>query len=192
MEHIINRSFLVTTGLVLAIIAVVLTNMTFSTNATTEGMNLMGQNRSWEMDKDSPQGVVEIAAVRNLNSDNFLEEMEVEVKNISHKPIYFMLVYGLLPDSQKASGFSSAFRMNYGDQRLVSIRDTRPNSTDAPINPGESAVLKIEPGMVEGYKRAVKNGDIPLATLNKVRLFFQVINHGDGAGYIANAQVPQH
>ena len=42
-----------------------------------------------------------IVKVRNLQSDTWYNDLGIEVKNVSSKPIYFILAYLIFPDDKR-------------------------------------------------------------------------------------------
>jgi hypothetical protein len=65
--------------------------------------------------------------------------------------------------------------------------NNRPAPTDTPAKPGETFVLKPDVGSVKGVRRYLEDnvGSSNVETaLNSVVLVFQVINFGDGTGYL--------
>src|SRR5687767_15152115 len=57
------------------------------------------QQRTASIAKCQTDDVVRVTTVRNLNDQNWLENLEIYVKNLSHKPVYFLEVYLLFPDA---------------------------------------------------------------------------------------------
>ncbi len=145
------------------------------------------QERTWEFVKeDYPKEVIEVIQVKNLNSENFLEEMTVEIKNVGDKPIYYLYFAGLLPESKNAVGTRMGVTLRYGDRRLTNKTEL-PRSQDTPIKPGESVHIKIDEQIAFGYKSAVREGKLSATEFSKmfskVRFRFQVLSFGDGTGY---------
>src|SRR5947209_18784810 len=66
------------------------------TSSTAQSPESSTQERKLKLKgfKDIP---VAIREVRNLQSDTWHKDLEIEVKNISDKPIYFMLAYLIFP-----------------------------------------------------------------------------------------------
>jgi hypothetical protein len=134
--------------------------------------------------------VIEIKKVENLQSDDFPRGFAIEVKNISKKPIYFIDIAVVLPNAAPG-GMLIGFSLDYGKSRLISF-DNRPEPTDLPIAPGETGILKPD---VSGQstRKFLENmlGTSNIETaLSPVVLWFQVINFGDGTGYIVGSPYP--
>jgi|ERR1044071_879368 hypothetical protein len=129
--------------------------------------------------KDIP---VTIHQVRNLKSDTWHQDLEIEVKNVSNKPIYFMLVYLVFPDDPVPPGGESAIRLMYGDPRRNGRIDRYAHLEDEHIEPGETYVFTIPEIDRKGLK--AKHEKFPERTKN-LFLRFAIINFGDGTGFIA-------
>jgi hypothetical protein len=130
--------------------------------------------------------VVKIEKTNNLQSDRFPEDFEIEVKNISKKPIYFMYIFAILPHK------GTAFRLFYGDPKLMDIKN-RPGPTDIPIKPGETGIVKPEESVkyVRPYLEKKLGSDNVEVALSNVVLAFQTLNFGDGTGYILGKAYPK-
>src|SRR5215213_7208239 len=93
--------------------------------------------------------------VKNLNSKRWVHDLEVEVTNTSEKPIYF-LDFEIIPlavDPLLAVEPLSAtaiIPLRYGRIELVDFR-TPIESTDVPIQPGETSILKIDEVSAKGW-----------------------------------------
>lgn len=134
--------------------------------------------REYQLEKQVfPDNVVEIRAVRNLQSTHFPSDLEVEVKNISGKPLYH--VYFVLRFKNSIAGVP----LEYGNSHLVDLANL-PSKEDRPIEPGANQILRVPRSIGLGTETAIAEGRLPLeATLN-FTLIFQTANFGDGSGYI--------
>jgi hypothetical protein len=132
--------------------------------------------------------VVKIENMDKLQSSNFPQDFEIQMRNISKKPIYFMDVMVLLSETAKLGlgGSSFGFRVRFGNPKLTSINN-RPDSTDTPAKPGETFVLKPDAANVKDlrsyFQSRIDSSNVD-AALSNVTLIFQVINFGDGTGYL--------
>jgi hypothetical protein len=134
--------------------------------------------------------VIEIKKIENLQSDDFPQDFAIEVKNISKKPIYFIEIAAVLPNTAPG-GIPVGFSLGYGKSRLISF-DNLSEPTDIPIAPGETVVLKSSGGAqyVRKYLE-IRMGSSNIETaLSPVVLWFQVINFGDGTGFIVDSHYP--
>jgi len=132
---------------------------------------------------------VEIVAVRHLQSKHWMRDLELEIRNVSDKPIYGVYVGLLLPDDKDI--MRDAYRgasLFYGRTALATP-DSRRMDDDKPILPGESIVLKVEEMFCRGYERHVQSSNIAEKASYRVRMIIETVNFGDGTGF-ANGGVP--
>jgi hypothetical protein len=129
--------------------------------------------------------VIEVQKTNNLQSSKFPEDFEIEVKNISKKPIYFIYIFAILPHK------GTAFRLFYGDPQLMDIKN-RPGPTDVPIKPGETGIVKPDDNVkyVRPYLEKKLGSDSVEAALSSIVLAFQTLSFGDGTGYIVGKAYP--
>jgi len=116
--------------------------------------------------------------VRNLQSKEWLKDLEIEVKNVGKKPIYSILVYLIFPDDKAAERVG--FPLIYGNPKNISF-DRDPEAEDPHLDPGDSYVFKVE----ELYQKSFESRDkeYPEA-YKKVDLVFQIVSFGDGTGLV--------
>jgi len=126
---------------------------------------------------DFPKDVIEIVEMRNLDSPDFPVDLEIEVKNISTKPIYGILIALYT----KANGKSYVAHILYGRTELVDL-EQEAIETDVPIPPGQKAVLKPEYGTAKGVNIIHKRGVISVEEFSKWILNFQTVSFGDRTG----------
>lgn len=117
---------------------------------------------------------------RNLGNQDWARDLELEIKNTGDKPIYFLFFYLMVPEAKIADSYQ-AFSIFYGRVALSDLSQ-RPTPDDAPINPGQTIVLKIEDAGIRGWERARSEGLVP-PVIHGVRLVFQDLSFGDGTGY---------
>ncbi len=137
-----------------------------------------------------PKDIIQFVSIKNLQAENFPEGFEVEVKNISDKPIYCIYIHALFEESKQLYGTRIAFTLTYGAARLGTTRALA-REGDIPLSPLESAVLKLDPRHVKGILMKAEN-DSAFATLGRSRvvLSIQHINFGDGTGYMPGGFYP--
>lgn len=124
-----------------------------------------------------PKDVLEIVEMRNLDSPNFPVDLEIEVKNISTKPIY-----GISIDFHvKANGKYYGAPIFYGRPELTDLKQEA-IETDVPILPGQKAVLKPAFATAKGMNTTHKRGEISSDEFSKWVLNFQTVNFGDRTG----------
>jgi hypothetical protein len=125
--------------------------------------------------KDMP---VELVEVRNLQSETWWKDLEIELKNVSKKPIYFLTAYLEFPDDRWGDSFYG-ISLAWGDPKKLDLRKLA--SADAEyVEPGKTFVLTI-PEMYQGGLRTMQRMR-PHVTKN-LRLWFEKTYFGDGTGF---------
>jgi hypothetical protein len=128
--------------------------------------------------KDQP---LEIVEVRNLQSKTWTSDLRIEVKNVSKKPIYFILAYLIFPDDKNVPSGVAGIPLTYGKDENGDIGKGI-NLSDDHFNPSESYVFEIPEYLSRGL--AKRNEKYPESLKNMV-LEFEIINFGDGTGFEA-------
>ncbi|MGA9997720.1 MAG: putative metal-binding motif-containing protein [Pyrinomonadaceae bacterium] len=118
--------------------------------------------------------------VKNLNSEKWVDDVEVEVKNISDKPIYFLDFFLIMPEVKASDGHEIGFPLRYGRIELVDYT-TPIQPEDVPIKPGETYIFKIPEQKAQGWK--VLKSKESRAEPKKFELIFVQLNFGDGTGF---------
>lgn len=121
-----------------------------------------------------------VTAVRNLQSETWHTDLEVEVKNVSNKQIYFILAYLSFPDVPVSNGVFG-IALEFGTRRNIDYRNTAAPK-DPRINPGDKFVFTIPENMREGLR--VEHEKSP-ERMKLLDLHFSVISFGDGTGFVA-------
>jgi len=129
--------------------------------------------------KDMPVIVVK---VQNLQSDTWYKDLGIEVKNVSSKPVYFILAYLIFPDDPRYPGGQSGITLEYGVRKYIDVRVIA-DPQDPHLDPGETVVLTI----AEQYRRGLKSQhERSRETFRKLELHIGgVISFGDGTGFEA-------
>ncbi len=122
---------------------------------------------------------------RERKDEKWVEEFELEVKNVGDKPIYF--IYINLTSDVELSGGPLIFPLVYGRAELGDII-TKAGPDDPFIKPGETYVLKIHPGNIQGWETSVREKSHPDALRIKARI--QMLSYGDGTGYFVDGPYP--
>lgn len=125
---------------------------------------------------------------RDLTNDNWPQDLELEVKNVGEKPIYFLLFLLEIPEA-KVNGSHQVFSIVYGRVELADLNN-RPNADDLPIGPGETKILKIEDMSIKGWPEQRARGLLP-ARIHGVRLTMQWFSFGDGTGFFGKTGAPR-
>lgn len=147
------------------------------------------EERTYEIIKPNwPVGVLELVEVKNLQSESFPEDFEVRVKNVGNKPIYG-IYFGLGFPDIRIGGAMLGNSLFYGDQRLSNSSELA-KSADIPIEVGETGALKLTAIQVKGFRLSIDKGIHTLADCHKMRIVPQIVNFGDGTGYLGNSPYP--
>jgi hypothetical protein len=153
-----------------------------------------GANRTIAVEERSwPKGVLELVEVVNAQSQDFPKGLELKVKNISDKPIYFCLIAVSMPEAKNFIGVPAGIMVRYGDRRLASFT-AELTAEDAPIMPKEVMSLtepldqlwhwfeKLEP---EAKKQMMEIG------FKHIEIVPQLVNFGDGTGFATSKPYPR-
>jgi hypothetical protein len=116
--------------------------------------------------------------VRNLQSETWLKDLEIEVKNVSKKPIYNILAYLMFPDETWAEHVG--IRLEFGNPILVQL-DKVAGKDDPHIDPGETYVLKIDEGFQKGFEKYARESP---EKYKRFVLDVEIISFGDGTGLV--------
>ncbi len=126
-------------------------------------------------------------AFKDLNNENWLRDLEIEVKNTGTKPIYFLDIQVHLPETGNPDRALDVIPLFYGRSDLVSLSaPLKPE--DVPIKPGETHIFTIPKNAVGGWELFVR--DEHISQPKKVRVIFQFINFGDGTGFWGTTAAP--
>ena len=116
-----------------------------------------------------------------------MERLEIEVKNVSNKPIYFLLLDVYFPRAIVAGddgvGRPMMISLEYGRYDL--LKDARATSEDVPIKPGGSHVFKIPEEKRRGLRNRFAYRATAGATFETVLLRVYAVGFGDGTGFRA-------
>ena len=124
--------------------------------------------------------------VKNVTSERWVHELEVEVTNTSDKPIYFISMY-IIPIGVKFQGTQMGYWLHYGRAKLLEFSEPL-LPEDVPLKPGGKHTFKISEGEANGWDtlRAQEGRAEP----KFLKLLFQGINFGDGTGFQDTSGAP--
>lgn len=120
-------------------------------------------------------------AVKDLNNEKWVRDLELEVTNTGNKPIYYLSLLIVLPGITAPTGHEMGFSLHYGRGELASI-ETKAEADDVPLKPGETYVFSLSELRVMNWERFRKRENKPDA--KKLILLFQILNFGDGTGFV--------
>jgi hypothetical protein len=163
----------------------------------------IGQDRVYRVrEGHALDKVIRIEDIYNINSPEFPKGLQVKIKNLSSKPIYHISINVHLPDTEPFRlGGDIWLPLQFGHPKLLqsSLRledltqDDREEHPLTSIEPGKSDLVGIEGGdeTAEIVRKHIETefGHDNSAT-KRLELTFQVINFGDGTGYIIGHPYP--
>jgi len=127
--------------------------------------------------------------VKNLQNENWVQDLELAVENKSDKPIYYLGLMVILDDVKTEDNYKLGFPLQYGRGDLIDWSvPLQPD--DVPIKPGETYTFKIPVNLQQGWERHAARHGLSKAVPKKVRLKFQSLNFGDGTGFGTVEGVP--
>jgi hypothetical protein len=139
------------------------------------------------LESNWPKGVIEVKQINNLQSALFPTNFEIEVKNISNKPIYSIHIATIV---HRSGGVPLGFHLDYGRRELFDFNH-RIEDVDVPLLPGESHILKSDSQWRQDLLPMYKDNDAYYANdTNRISLVFQRLSFGDGTGYELNRPYP--
>jgi len=124
---------------------------------------------------------------KDLKNEKWLRDFELEVTNTSNKPIYFLELWLMLPDTKTENNRQLAFSLRYGRADFIDF-DTIPVVDDVPIQPNETYTFTIPKGKQDAWQRFKlrrKESDP-----KKVKIEFVQLSFGDGSGFSGGEAYP--
>lgn len=122
---------------------------------------------------------------KRLSNDHWLRNLELEVKNVGTRPIYYLVLIVDMPELKFADG-NMLVDLRFGDSKFLNFAGGA-KAEDPSIPPGETRVLKVEdPLDWSEYSRGMPHWPRP----KQLVLRFQEINFGDGTGFSTTGGVP--
>jgi hypothetical protein len=131
--------------------------------------------------KDMP---LKFHVIRNLESETWYKDLQIEVKNIGTKPIYGILAFLEFPD-HKPFNRDIALDLTYGDPKYWDI-EVLADSRDLHLDPGQTYIFTIP---AKAAKTLGKQHERAPQEFKKLDFHFNVISFGDGTGFQAGSPV---
>ena len=138
------------------------------------------QERQVRIPRSSVNTAVEIIQLRNLEDPRWNERLEVQVKNVSTRPVYFLEVNLLFPDivNTEIDGVPRylVLPLTYGRRDLMR-KGNRAKPEDLFLEPGESHVFTMPPQYSEMSE--------PLGKVRRIIARVYSVSFGDETGFKA-------
>ena len=124
---------------------------------------------------------VRVREVRNLQSDTWPNDLEIEVENVSNRPIYFLNVVLEFPDDPAPNG-TSGIVLKHGQLENMDISRVA-KAEDEHLDPGKTIWFTVS----EVYRKGLlaKTKESP-ENFGRMELSFSIISFGDGTGFEAS------
>jgi len=145
------------------------------------------QPEARELEHKIPKHLPIKVEVKNLDKENWMREVELEVKNTGGKPIYYLGLRLQMPEVTDENGTIVAAIFNYGRPELGDF-ERRPTAEDVPIQPGDTYTMKVPEDQIKGWEAAKKHYKWPEP--KKFRLRFYHLHYGDGTGFMTSGGLP--
>jgi hypothetical protein len=140
------------------------------------------QKEERELEDIVPKHLPIKVKVKNLNSEKWARDLEIEVTNTSNKPIYYLFLILSLPEVKSENNRTMGFQLIYGRSELVDFANPL-QPQDVPIRPGESYTLKIPDQFSLGWEQFAAKRKLRKAEPKKIKMRFGQLNFGDGTGF---------
>lgn len=122
--------------------------------------------------------------IRNLQSDDWPKDLEVEIQNVSSKPIHFIFIYLSLPEL-RIDGKGESLNLQAGDSRFTKQGEVAGGDDVPVIKAGETVILKIPEKQVENLPKLLAERGIPF-TVTEVVFDLAALSFGDDTGYMGS------
>lgn len=133
---------------------------------------------------------VKISAIRNYRKKTWLHCLEIEVTNISNKPIYYLNLGLSFPEMRRGDApIGDYFRFGSFNGGLFAHQ---PKPEDPSIKPGEKYVFRFQKDRIEVYEQMAKYGDFDHSVTKRLELEIELISFGDGTGFMNSEEYFWH
>jgi hypothetical protein len=127
--------------------------------------------------KDHP--ALRIKAIRNHKKKTWLRDLEIEVTNVTNRPIYYIQLSMKFPEI-KINSVPVGEDFTFGNHKLISFGE-RPQPDDPFLRPGEDYVFKLPEDQWKVMEKFLSYKS-PESAL-KISLEIQEIRFDDGSGF---------
>jgi hypothetical protein len=198
--NLIHRTALYKFALSLCMVAALLLGVTSFTGRTQDSPTpqLPEPERRKINDKSSKNLPVVIREVRNVNKEkDWFRDMEIEIKNVSRLPIYYVALMLEFPDipTDSTPGLPNAdgiiparvvtgLTLDYGNPRLINVMNLA-GPEDTPLNPGETYIFKVPEQRVPDLESTAKRKNVRVEDIKDIIVELNTVSFGDGTGFIA-------
>jgi hypothetical protein len=118
--------------------------------------------------------------IRNLQSETWHKDLEIEVKNIFGRPIYFILAYLTFPDERPANSTDEVgTSLHYGKPENISVSHLA-DPKDEHLEPDEKYVFTLPEPQRSGFEDRYKRH--PELAKN-LQFWVALVSFGDGTGW---------
>jgi hypothetical protein len=143
--------------------------------------------------KSRANAAAAVTEIRHVKDEAWLERLEIEVKNISTKPIFYLQIEVGFPDlvSTELDGVPRMLVMplSFGRRDLLQ-KGNSPDLADVAIQPGESYVFKIPEQYRRGLQDRLNRGIVPDAAVARIGITVDSVSFGDGMGFRSGVPYP--
>jgi hypothetical protein len=129
--------------------------------------------------KPYPKEFVEVVKWANHDSKDWIDELEIHLKNVSNRPIYYLRVALVFPE---LGGNAPAEAASYGRERLSNLEHL-PDEEDKPWPPGEVQAFKLPEFYVTSLKKTMQERGVTPFDIKRIDQIIDRMNLGDRSGW---------
>jgi hypothetical protein len=118
-------------------------------------------------------------AFKDSKSDKWARDLELEVKNIGNRPIYYLVLLINLPELRIGAS-NLIFDLRFGDNKFINFASGA-TSDDLALKPGKTTTLRIQDGDDLDWNDFSRGRYWPRPI--RFELEFQELSFGDGTGF---------
>jgi hypothetical protein len=130
--------------------------------------------------KEFPNMPLRVRKVKNLQSETWPNDLEIEVENVSDKPIYFINAALIFPDDPAPNG-ESGIILKYGESENMDVGRIA-ETEDEHLDAGKRVSLVVDTIYKKGL--LVKQKQTP-ENLKRLEFSFDIVSFGDATGFVA-------